>query len=89
MTWHGELVVKANEVFNDLMLIFNQVTGAFQAKEEWIAKYLRKVKTHLYQFIKHTVTQIPRSENYEVDVLVQLASGIDAKGLVSIPVEHL
>lgn len=84
-----ELGVKAIEVFRDSMLIVNQVTEAFQAKEERMAKYLRKVKSHLYQFRKHTMTQIHRSENYEVDALVQLASRIDTKGLVSIPVEHL
>ena len=36
LTW--ELGVEAIEVFSDLMLIVYQVTGAFQVKEERMAK---------------------------------------------------
>lgn len=71
------------------MLIVNHVTGAFQAKEERMAKYLGKVKSLINQFRKHTVTRIPRSKNNEADALARLASGIDMKGLVSVPMECL
>ncbi|GMN48643.1 hypothetical protein TIFTF001_017820 [Ficus carica] len=65
------------------------VTGALYAKEEWMAKYLGKDKSLLDQFRKHTMSWIPRSKNNEADALARLASDIDTKGLVSIPVERL
>ena len=48
-----------------------------------MAKYLKKVKGILDQFKKHTVTQIPRSENSEADALAWLAFTIDIEGLVT------
>lgn len=50
--------MKAIEVFNDSMLIINQMTGVFQAKEESMAKSFGEVKSLLKQFRKHIVTQI-------------------------------
>ena len=61
-----ELGVEAIEVFSDSMLIVNQVTRVFQAKEERTAKYLGKVKSLLNHFCSHVVTRIPRSENSKV-----------------------
>lgn len=54
-----------------------------------MAKYLGKVKSLLDQLRNHVVTRIPQSENSEVDALERLASGIDAYGLASVPIEHL
>lgn len=53
-----------------------------------MVKYLEKVKILLGQFKSQLVTQIPHSENIEVDDLTRLASG-NLEGLVSFPVERL
>lgn len=71
------------------MLIVNQVTGEFQAREERMAKYLDKVKALLDQFRYHRVTRIPRAENADADALAKLASRNDLEGLVSFPIEKL
>ena len=71
------------------MLIVNQVTGEFQAREEWMAKYLGRVRALLSQFKWQRVTRIPRPENAEADALARLASGNDLEGLVSFPIEKL
>ena len=76
-------------MFSDSMLIINQVTGEFQAKEERMVKYLKKVRILLEQFMKHRVTQIPRAENIEADALTRLASGSEVEGIVLFPLKRL
>ena len=77
------------EVSSDSMVIVNQITGEFQAREDRMAKYLGKVKALLSQFRRYTVVRVPRSENLEADALARLASGSDTEGLVHIPIERL
>ena len=84
-----DLGVQDIEVFTDSMLIVNQVTGEFQAKEERMAKYLEKVRILLGQFMKHRVTRLPCSENIEADALARLASGSEVEGIVSFPLKRL
>ena len=54
-----------------------------------MAAYLRKTRELLRSFSLYTISQIPRSQNMEVDALAQLALEKDADQLKIIPVETL
>lgn len=84
-----ELGVENIEVFSDSMLIVNQITREFKAKEERLAKYLGKVKALLNKFKSHQVTRIPRSENNEADAVALLTLGNNMGDIVSFPIERL
>ena len=45
-----------------------------EAKEEWMKKYLEKVKQCIKSFTTTQFQKIPREDNVEVDVLAKMAS---------------
>ena len=62
-------------IYSDSQLIVNQVNSEYQAKGEKMAFYLEKAKELLGQFDTVTITQIPRNENFNANVLARHGAG--------------
>ncbi|KAK1409583.1 hypothetical protein QVD17_36110 [Tagetes erecta] len=65
---------KRIKAYVDSLLIANQVSGEYEAKDESMAKYLDRAKTLLQAFDAYEVIHIPRSKNKKADALSKLAS---------------
>ena len=68
------LGVESVVVQGDSQLIIGQVNGTCEAKEEWMKKYLGRVKRLIKKFKEANFLQILREENMEVDALAKVAS---------------
>ena len=55
-------------------MIMGQVNGVYEAKEEWMRKYLSRVVRLIKRFKKVDFVQIPREENLEDDTIAKEAS---------------
>ncbi|XP_075645632.1 uncharacterized protein LOC142616725 [Castanea sativa] len=66
----AELIV----VQGDSQLIMGQVNGICEAKEEWMKKYLSKVKRLIKKFKEASFHQVPKEENMEANALAKVAS---------------
>ncbi|XP_022156050.1 uncharacterized protein LOC111023020 [Momordica charantia] len=77
------------KVFSDSQLVVNQIKEEYQTKDSRMEKYLSKVRSHLAQFGTCEVSQVPRSENSNADVLSKLASAYETDLARSIPIETL
>ena len=73
------LGVESVVVQEDSQLIISQVNGTCEAKEEWMKKYLHKVKRLVKKFKEASFVQVPREENIEANALAKAAS---AKGAI-------
>ena len=81
--------VKAISIYNDSLLIVNQISREYQAHDFKMMAYLSKVKDSLAQFDRYSIQQVPRDKNSNADALAKLASAKDVESLDIIPVEHL
>ena len=72
--------VKADSilVLGDSQLVKGQVNGIYEAKEDRMKKYLKKVVRLVKKFKKADFIQIPREENVEADILAKDASANEA-----------
>ena len=61
-------------VQGDSQLIINQVSGICEAKEDWMKKYLSRVKQLVKKFKEANFVQLPREENMKADALAKAAS---------------
>ena len=61
-------------VQGDSQLVIGQVNGTYEAKEEWMKKYLNKLKCLIKKFNETHFIQIAREENMDVDTLAKEAS---------------
>ena len=66
-------------VQGDSQLIIGQVNGTCEAKEEWMKKYLSKVKRLIKKFKEASFLRVPKEENIEA---YALAKAVSADGLV-------
>ena len=66
-------------VQGDSQLIIGQVNGTCEAKEEWMKKYLGKVKRLIKKFKEASFLRVPKEENIEA---YALAKAVSADGLV-------
>ena len=55
-------------------MVIGQVNGTYEAKEEWMKKYLNKVRRLIKKFSEAHFIQVPREENLEADTLAKEAS---------------
>ena len=55
-------------------MIIGQVNGMYEAKEEWMRKYLNKVRCLVKKFKEASFIQVLREENMEADSLGKEAS---------------
>ena len=76
-------------VFIDSQLVIRQVKEEYQARDEKMRAYLRKVKEELVKFNNYKILQIPRTENANADALAKLVSLRDSYTLVVIPIEEV
>ncbi|GJS92294.1 reverse transcriptase domain-containing protein [Tanacetum coccineum] len=65
--------VKHIEAFVDSKLIANQINDLYQAKEDAMQRYLSKAKDLITRFRSFSITQVPRSQNKQVDALSKMA----------------
>ena len=72
--------VKANSilVLGDSQLVIGQVNGTYEAKEDKMKKYLKKVARLVKKFKEVDFIQIPREENMEADTPAKEASANEA-----------
>ena len=65
------------QVFSDSQLVVSQLNGDYEAKDEVMAAYVRRVR-EATKLLKHfAIAHIPRSENRQADALSKLASSSD------------
>ncbi|XP_075675087.1 uncharacterized protein LOC142644335 [Castanea sativa] len=81
----GEIV----DLYCDSRLVFEQVNGEFEARDERIKKYLERVKGVLSLFKSFQVRQIPRGQNAHADSLAMLATSLGSKLPRTVMVEDL
>ena len=55
-------------------LVIGQVNGTYEAKEEWMKKYLNKVRRLIEKFGEAHFVQVPREENMKADTLAKEVS---------------
>ncbi|XP_012858055.1 PREDICTED: uncharacterized protein LOC105977295 [Erythranthe guttata] len=65
---------------SDSQLVVNQVLGAYEAKEDTMAKYLALAHTLLSKFESYEIRQVPRSNNIHADKLARLGSSMASIG---------
>ena len=61
------------EVCNDSQLVINQIEDDYEAKDEKMILYLKKVRELLKKFVRVQVRHILRTENSRADALAKLA----------------
>ncbi|KAJ9547133.1 hypothetical protein OSB04_019676 [Centaurea solstitialis] len=76
-------------VRSDSLLVVNQISGEFQAKDSKMISYLKIAKDKIAQFDKFSIEQIPRDLNMQADALANLGSAFNEPTLESIPIIHL
>ena len=59
---------------SDLQLVINQVSDLYQAKDDNMVVYLKKVREAATRFKGMKMEQIPREKNHRVDVLANIAA---------------
>ncbi|GMQ04915.1 hypothetical protein CsSME_00050154 [Camellia sinensis var. sinensis] len=71
--------MKATElmVYSDSLLVVNQISGEYEAKDDRMAKYQELVRTEIKKFDVVRIEQIGREENSRADELAGLASMAD------------
>ncbi|XP_012839266.1 PREDICTED: uncharacterized protein LOC105959672 [Erythranthe guttata] len=65
---------------SDSQLVVNQVLGAYEDKEDTMAKYLALAHTLLSKFEGYEIRQVPRSSNIHADKLARLGSSMAGIG---------
>ena len=50
------------------------MNGTYEAKEEWMKRYLNKMRRLIKKFSEAHFVQVPREENMETDTLAKEAS---------------
>ena len=74
-----ELEVDRLQVYSDSQLVVGQVNENYEAREDSMAKYLKRVKEIVPAFGSFDIKQIPRAENTRADLLSKLATLAPAK----------
>lgn len=62
-------------ISSDSLLVVNQVTDVYQAKEDNMMAYLEEAKKMMENFEGIKVEQVTRTENHRADTLAKLATG--------------
>ncbi|XP_071740984.1 uncharacterized protein [Rutidosis leptorrhynchoides] len=69
-----ELGVKKLQAYVDSQLVANQINGTFDANDKSMQSYLALVHSLADTFVDFRISQIPRSQNKQADVLNKLAA---------------
>ncbi|KAD2028401.1 hypothetical protein E3N88_41990 [Mikania micrantha] len=84
-----DMNIRNLHVFVDSLLIANRFNGSYMVKGDKLAKYLEIVKDIVGYFYTFDITQVPREENDEADVLANLASFLKTCDDINIPILHI
>ena len=77
------------EVSSDSQLVVKHIEDSYEAKDEKMILYLKKVLEFLKKFIRVQVKHVPRAENSRADALAKLATASQEDLGKPIPIEHL
>ncbi|XP_075644936.1 uncharacterized protein LOC142615907 [Castanea sativa] len=80
---------KVVRVFCDSRLVVGQVNGEFEAKDERMKSYLKRVQGVLGLFDSFKIQQVPRGHNSHADSLAMLATSLGSKLPRMVMVEDL
>ncbi|XP_071699333.1 uncharacterized protein [Rutidosis leptorrhynchoides] len=69
-----ELGIKKLQAYVDSQLVANQINGTFDVNEKSMQSYLALVHSLADAFVNFRISQIPRSQNKQADVLSKLAA---------------
>ncbi|XP_071714626.1 uncharacterized protein [Rutidosis leptorrhynchoides] len=69
-----EIGVKKLQAYVDSQLVANQIDGSFDAHDEGMHAYSALARSLIGEFVEFHVSQIPRSQNKQADVLSKLAA---------------
>ncbi|XP_071698959.1 uncharacterized protein [Rutidosis leptorrhynchoides] len=69
-----ELGIKKLQAYVDSQLVSNQINGTFDANDKFMQSYLALVHSIADTFVDFRISQIPRSQNKQADVLSKLAA---------------
>ncbi|XP_071695606.1 uncharacterized protein [Rutidosis leptorrhynchoides] len=69
-----ELGIKKLQAYVDSQLVANQINGTFDANDKSMQSYLALVHSLADTFVDFRISQIPRSQNKQEDVLSKLAA---------------
>ncbi|XP_071693724.1 uncharacterized protein [Rutidosis leptorrhynchoides] len=69
-----ELGVKKLQAYVDSQLVANQINGTFDANDKSMQSYVALVHSLADTFVDFRISQIPRSQNKQADVLSKLAA---------------
>ena len=84
-----DLNVQEIEVICDSLLIVNQVTDSYVARDSKMKAYLEKVREIVKDFKHFEIKQVPRDANTQADALANLGSAIDPREYTKIPFVYL
>ena len=68
-------------------LVANHISERFQTRDEKMEQYLKRVRQTIGKFESVDIVQIPRSKNYQVDILARMTAIADPNMLKSIPMK--
>lgn len=68
-------------------LVANHISERFQPRDENMEQYLRRVRQMIGKFKSIDIVQIPRSENYQADILTWMTVVTNQKMPKSLPME--
>ena len=77
------------EVSSDSQLVVKHIEDSYEAKDEKMILYLKKVLEFLKKFIRVQVKHVPKAENSRADALAKLATASQEDLGKLIPIEHL
>lgn len=68
-------------------LVANHISERFQTRDEKMEQYLKRVRQTIGKFESVDIVQIPRSKNYQVDILARMTAIADPNMLKSVPMK--
>lgn len=77
------------EIFSDSQLVYNQVMGGFEVKEEKLKSYRAIAKEELENFQKFELVLVKKEQNKEVDTLTCLGASLNMNEEKWIKIEKL
>ncbi|XP_073019388.1 uncharacterized protein [Primulina eburnea] len=71
-----EVVASWIILYSDSQLITQQIKGVYEAKDDWMLKYLQLIRAQAEIFADCSIGQIPREENGEAHALAKMAASL-------------
>ena len=85
LTLAHQMGLEIVQVLGDSQQIINQLQGEYQGKYYNMIQYLGVAQQLIKKFKSCKITQIPREQNSQADVLANLGSALETNSQMSIP----